>query len=194
MKKTIAFLMMMVMVLTMAGCSIGGTSSGGSNADLPSDFSTWTDKEMVSFMKAEGVFTDDDLLDVQSVADEIPVGITKLISYIDDYGDADIMIFWLETNGPTARTEEIYNEIKTTHTYIMTELDNIPCPFNLLLGRFAILYSTSLDNSLVEKMETAIEKLISEYNVDPDFYDKDPEMPEYDDYYEDGEFDDVTDD
>lgn len=188
MKKTIAFLLMLVMILTMAGCSIGGTSSDGSNVDLPSDFSTWTDAEMISYMKAEGVFTHDDWIDIQVESDEAPVGITRLISYIDDYGDADIMIVWLKTDSPTARTEEIFNEIKTTHNYIMTEAGNVPCPFNALFGRFAILYSFSLDDSLVEKMEAALDKLTSEYGVTPDFYEKELERPEYDDYYDDDYF------
>lgn len=189
MKKTIALFLISVMaVLTVAGCSTNETS-GEKNADLPSDFSAWTDAEIVDYMKAEGVFTQEDWIDIQTEADEAPVGITKLISYIDDYGDADIMIVWLETDGPTARTEEIYNEIKTTHNYIMTEAGNVPCPFNALFGRFAILYSFSLDDSLVEKMEAALDKLISEYGVKPDFYEKELEMPEYDDYYDDDYFD-----
>lgn len=196
MKKTIVLLMMMVMVLTMVGCSIGDTPSDGSNVDLPSDFSTWTDTEMVSYLKAEGVFTHNDWIDIQVEAVEAPAGITRMISYIDDYGDADIMIIYLETDGPTARTEEIYNEIKTTHNYIMTEVSpgNIPFPFNALFGRFAILYSFSLDTDLVEKMEAALEKLTSEYGVTPDFYEKELEPLNPDDYYEDGEFDDVIDD
>lgn len=188
MKKTIAFLMMMIMVLTMAGCSNGKTQGDTSNADLPSDFSAWTDSEIVDYMKAEGVFTHEDWIDVQIEADEAPVGISRLISYIDDYGDADIMIVWLDADAPTARTEEIYQEIKTTHNYIMTEAGNVPCPFNTLIGRFAILYSFSLDDDLVAKMEAALDKLISEYSITPDFYEKELEAPEYDNYYDDDYF------
>ena len=214
MKKTIAILAALVMALTaVAGCSAevktendnGGTSgttpsdasnngddkenNGGSNGEA-SDFASWTDVDMVNYMKAEGVFVHDDWLYTQTEGVEAPNGITKLISYIDEYGDADIMIFWLETDAPTARTEEIYEEIKTTHNYIMTEAGNVPCPINAMYGRFAILYSFSLDPDLVAKCEAALEKLTTEYGVQPDFYEKELEMPDYDDYYDDDYFDD----
>lgn len=215
MKKTIAILAALVMALTaVAGCSAnnndngGGTGSttptgapnnGGDNSGNEgnnggegetSDFASWTDVDMVNYMKAEGVFVHDDWLYTQTEGIEAPNGITKLISYIDDYGDADIMIFWLQTNAPTERTEEIYEEIKTTHNYIMTEAGNVPCPINAMYGRFAILYSFSLDPDLVAKCEAALEKLTAEYGVQPDFYEKELEMPDYDDYYDDDYFDD----
>lgn len=189
MKKIITILVMLVIVLTVSGCSANETSKGNTAKDLPSDFLAWTDAEIVEYMKAEGVFTHEDWIDIQIEADEAPVGITRLISYIDDYGDADIMIAWFETEGPTARTEEIYNEIKTTHNYIMTEAGNVPCPFNALFGRFAILYSFSLDDELVAKAEAALDKLTSEYGITPDFYEKELETPDYDDYYDDDYFD-----
>lgn len=176
MKKAIAILITLVMVLTTAGCT-GGKPGNTGDSKFPSDFSTWTDVEMVNYLKDEGVFTHEDWLYIDDEGNT-PVGITKLISYIDDYGDADIMILWLKTDSSTARTEEIYNEIKTTHNYIMTEADNVPCPFNALFGRFAILYSFSLDTELVEKCEAALDKLTSEYGVTPDFYEKEIELPE----------------
>lgn len=174
MKKAIAILITLVMVLTAAGCTGG---KPGNTGNLPSDFSTWTDAEMVEYLKAEGVFTHDDWLFIDDES-STPVGITKMISYIDDYGDADIMILWFKTDSSTARTEEIYNEIKTTHNYIMTEAGNVPCPFNAMFGRFAILYSFSLDPELVEKCEAALDKLTSEYGVTPDFYEKEIALPE----------------
>lgn len=212
MKKTITLFIVLVMALAMVACSSNkdsddnqtdNTPSVTKPADKPSDdkadgennsndsseFLSWTDVDMVNYMKAQGVFTEEDWLYTQTEGDEAPVGITKLISYIDDYGDADIMIFWLETDAPTARTEEIYNEIKTTHNYIMTEAGNVPCPINAMYGRFAILYSFSLDDELVEKCEAALENLTTEYGVEPDFYEKELEMPDYDDYYDDDYFD-----
>lgn len=185
MKKVIAILITLVMVLTVAGCT-GGKPGNTDDSNLPSDFSTWTEVEMVNYLKAEGVFTHEDWLYVEDES-YLPVGITKMISYIDDYGDADIMILWLKADNSIARTEEIYNEIKTTHNYIMTEAGNAPCPFNAMFGRFAILYSFSLDTELVEKCEAALDKLTSEYGVTPEFYEKEIEMPEYDDDYDDAD-------
>lgn len=197
MKKLIAILLMLALSLTVVACSDSkttddkseGDTSNESQADQQVDFSAWTDVDMVNYMKAEGVFTEEDWLYTQTEGDEAPMGITKLISYMDYYGDADIMIFWLQPDAPTARTEEIYNEIKDTHNYIMTEAGNVPCPINAMFGRFAILYSFSLDPELVEKTEAALEKLTTEYGVTPDFYEKELEMPDYEDYYDDDYFD-----
>ncbi|MCH5324886.1 MAG: hypothetical protein J1E39_06680 [Eubacterium sp.] len=165
-----------------------GNEESTDNGSKDSDFDTWTEIDMINYLKAEGAFEHDDWLEVQEGLD-VPLGITKIIWYYDDFGDADVMILWLDSNSPSERTKEIYEEIKTTHNYIMTDAGNVPCPFNALYGRFAILYTTSLDDDIVAKFDAALEKLTTEYGVEPDFFDKDPEMPEYDDYYDDDYFD-----
>ncbi len=231
MKKVIAVIASLAMLLSVAGCSNGGTStastadstastadsavteestadsaastadSSASTADEESteasaadsaaneesaagdnEFLSWDEQDMIDYMKAEGVFTNDDLLYVQKEGVEAPEGITDLISYIDDNVGIEIDIFYLQPDAPTARTEEIYNEIKTTKQYIMTEAGNVPFPVNLLIGRFAIFYSYTFDEETYEKCEAAIEKLIDQTGVQPDFYDKEIELPSEEDY------------
>ncbi|MCH5324887.1 MAG: hypothetical protein J1E39_06685 [Eubacterium sp.] len=165
--------------------STDGEESKDNNGGEASEFDSWTDADIVNYLKAEGVFTNDDWLFIQTEGVEAPTGVSKVISYMDDYYDAYILIFWLDPNSPTARTEEIYNEIKTTQSYIMTEAGNFPQPFNTLIGRFAIFYSWSFDADLVDKTTAALEKLETEYGVKPDFVNMDIDESDYEDEYED---------
>ena len=182
MKKAIAILIMLVMVVSFAGCAASEKPNGNVAVDLPEDFMTWTDVDMVNYLKAEGVFTKDSLLYTQTEGIELPVGITKCISYMDDYYDADIMIMWFDPNPTTAKTEETYEEIKTTQTYVMVEAGDFPQPFNTMIGRFAFFYSWSLDTTLVDKMTAAIEKLEKEYGVKRDFFNLDIDEADYAEY------------
>jgi Ni/Co efflux regulator RcnB len=154
------------------------------SATADGDFSTWDAQDITDYFKEKGVFVKDDWLYIQSEGVETPDGVTNWVSYMDDYGDADISIMYLAPNSASARTEEIYDEIKTTHQYIMTEAGNYPFPFNSLVGRFAITYSFSLDDQLVADFEQAYEELLEEYNLTPDFYEKELEIPDDEDDYE----------
>lgn len=51
--------------------------------------------------------------------------------------------------------------------------------FNALIGRFAILYSFSLDDQFLSDFETALEKLIKTKNITPEFYDKEIDLSQY---------------
>ncbi len=184
MKKILAILLTTAaVVFGLTGCSavhVGNSDNTSSSAETDKEFADWDENDILSYFKNEGVFTNDDYAYIQT-GTELPDGITACVSYMDDFDDAYVVIFYFDADSTSEKTEEIYNEIKTNKTYEMTEAGGFIQPFNALAGRFAFFYSGSLSDEFVSQFETAFDKLIADNDITPDFYDKDLDLSAYED-------------
>ena len=142
-------------------------------------FDEWTVKDLAKYFKKEKVFTNEEYLGVYTDPDSLPDGINAEIEYNNHGNDENyVIIFYFDENSKNAKTEEIYNKIKKDR-YFEWEGSGRQQPFNALVGRFAIFYSASIDENFVKDFEKALDKLIKDKKLKPDFYEKDLDLTKY---------------
>ena len=183
MKRILALLLVAVLAVGMTACGNSkGGSQGGDATSAPvesgKDFADWTAQDMLAYFQSEGVFTDDSITYVMK-DDEVEEGMTTVVNYQDDMYDADVMILYMEKDSPIEATEQMYQRIKEKKSVPLSGDESNVIPFNALIGRFAILYSFSLDDEFLAKFEAALDKLVETKNITPEFYDKEIDLSEF---------------
>ncbi len=140
-------------------------------------FDKWNEKDLVKYFKSEKVFTEYDYLGVYTNIEEIPDGISAEIEYNSHDNDKiNVLIFYFEEGAEDKKIEETYENIKKNKYYDWGESQQ---PFNALIGRFAIFYSASVDEKYVKDFEKALDKLIKDKKIKPEFYEKNLDLTKY---------------
>lgn len=144
-------------------------------------FDKWNTSDLVKYFKAEKVFTEEDYLGEYTDFEELPDGVSGEIEYNNHQNDEiNVLIFYFEPNAKEKSVETLYKKIKQDK-YFEWEEGGQQQPFNALIGRFAIFYSASLDENFVKSFEKALDKLVKEQNIKPDYYEKNIDLSKYKD-------------
>lgn len=143
-------------------------------------FEKWDERDIVKYFKDKKIFTDDDNLSIITKDEELPDGVNAEVDY-DNHNNDEIyvLIYYLDSESSNKKTEEIYNSIKKNKCAEIDGNEGYQQPFNALIGRFAVFYSSSIDERFVEKFENALDELIKEKNVKPVYYDKDLDLSKF---------------
>lgn len=143
-------------------------------------FDKWDEVDLVNYFKAEKVFDNEDNLSVIQKDEELPKGVSAEIDYDNHNNDeVYVLIYYLDAESNNKETEKVYNQIKNNKCAKLEGNDDYEQPFNALVGRFAIFYSSSIDEKFVNKFETALDKLIKEQGVKPVYYEKNLDLSKF---------------
>ena len=142
-------------------------------------FDKWNINDMAEYFKTQKVFTDDEYLGVYTDAEELPDGISAEIEYNSHDNDRiNVLIFYFDKNSDNEKTDELYNKIKKDKYFEWSD-GGRQQPFNALIGRFAVFYSASVDEGFVKEFEKALDRLIKDENITPEFYKKDLDLSQF---------------
>ncbi len=142
-------------------------------------FDNWSEKDLVNYFKAEKLFTEEDYLGVFNNIEEVPEGVSAEIEYNSHDNDKiNVLIFYFDEDTENKAVDEAYEKVKKNRYYEFRD-GEVQQPFNALVGRFAIFYSGSVDEKYVKKFEAALDKLIKDKKIKPDFYEKNLDLSKF---------------
>ena len=143
-------------------------------------FDKWDEVDLVNYFKAEKVFDNDENLSIIQKDEELPKGVSAEVDY-DNHNNEEVyvLIYYLDAESNDKETEKVYNQIKKNKCAEIEGNDGYQQPFNALVGRFAIFYSSSIDEKFVDKFEASLDKLIKEQGVKPAYYEKNLDLSKF---------------
>ena len=198
MKKLLALILAMMMVLSLAACSDSGSgntgnpnsdpgtqestpSGGGESQDpsggtdlsaYPAALNDWTGQNFIDYFTAAGVFTEGAGREswLQDHIDYWPeTPVSECAGYWDDDSLILIMIFLFDGSLPDT-TPEAASEMKN---YIkenkMLPEEYASFPVDHLVGDVAFCYMLTTDDDVYNAMDAAYNDLVAAMGVTPDF-------------------------
>jgi hypothetical protein len=172
MKKLIAMVLALIMMLSMAACTAGKTNeTTDDQADIfskyPADINEWTSENFNAYFKDMGVYTDDKwayVQDHETYYAGTPVDTCS--GYMDDTGLYFTAVFIVNPDSTEGDGKAMLEHIRTNKSF-PEELNNLPVDH--LAGNVAFFYSFSSDEEFYNKFDAAVKQLFEKLGVTPDF-------------------------
>lgn len=175
MKKLLALVLTMMMVLSLAAC--GGNDGGSKKAEVdlskyPADLSDWSAQDLLDYFK-EAVGLPDSLTEMYSDPESwlsTPVHDSSR-GWTDD-GSAHLVFYTFDPDASDTTPELVEEWLEvlrtdSTHSYITDEY--YIGPASHLAGNILFVYEQTTDENYYNACEAAYEQLISAFGVTPDF-------------------------
>lgn len=173
MKKFLAIVLALVMMLSMAACTADEVteSTGDTQANIlskyPTDINDWTSENFNDYFKEVGVYTDDQWIYVQDHATcYTGTAVDTCSGYMDDQGLYFTGVFIINPDSTEADGKAMLEHIRTNKTF-PEELGNLPVDH--LAGNVAFFYSFCTDEAFYNKFDAAVNQLFTDLGVTPDF-------------------------
>ena len=196
MKKLLAIVLALMMVVSMAACSTTNPETGstagngvspetnnttGNTSDTgidmskyPADINDWTAQNIVDYFTEAGVFTKSEwtwVQDHETYWSGMPV--YEACGYMDKEGTVAIMFFTFKSELPDCPAEDIaafIEGIKTSDPHMFPSYKDImPAPVDHMIGNIALTYEYTFDEEVYAAMDAAYKQLVAALGVTPIF-------------------------
>ena len=177
MKKLVALFLAVIMVVSLAACSVDLTKgkdekdqeeNGTGEVDMskfPADLEDWSDEDMNNYFIAKGIYENQDWVYVQpkDMWVDTPVAGASGYQATDNSMTAVITVLRITDEG----AEEMIKEITESDPHTSTILNGLA--LDAMVGPFAFCYSFSLSEDVKTAMKEGITDLAEAMNVTPAF-------------------------
>lgn len=172
MKKLIAMVLALIMMLSMAACTAGKSNeTTGGQGDIlskyPANINEWTSENFNEYFKEMGVYTDDKWAYVQDHENYYAgTAVDTCSGYMDDMGLYFTAVFIINPDSTEADGKAMLEHIRANKSF-PEELNSLPVDH--LAGNVAFFYSFSTDEEFYNKFDAAVKQLFEKLGVTPDF-------------------------
>lgn len=169
MKKLLALILSLTMVLCLAACGEDGGAKEVDMSKYPTDINEWTAQNFNDYFTDAGVYTNADWVYLQDHATYWAgsgTAIDECGGYMDDAGMVNIAVFTIDPNSLEADATELINYLKENKC--MPE-DLMGFPVDHLVGNVIFWYGTTADEDVYAAFDKAYNDLIAALGVTPDF-------------------------
>ncbi len=169
MKKLLALILSLTMVLCLAACGEDGGAKEVDMSKYPTDINEWTAQNFNDYFTDAGVYTNADWVYIQDHAtywagSGTPVD--ECGGYQDDTGMIGIAVFTIDPNSLEADAEAFLQSVKDTKTF---PTDYGSFPVDHLVGNVIFWYSATADEDVYAAADKAYNDLIAALGVTPEF-------------------------
>ncbi len=183
MKKFLAMILALIMIMSMAACvpaddnstastagkndppasssNQGGENKGPDMSAYPA-FADWTAETMIQYLKDEKVFTDDSYFTNMGEADLVGTGMSYNCNYMSPDATVYIMFLWFNEKSEDATVKEHFDYVKANKT---TNEATGSLPVDRLVGPFAFTLSMNADIDITNACNAALDKLAQAYGL-----------------------------
>ncbi len=168
MKKLLALILSLTMVLCLAACGGGDDKSGEVDmSKYPADINEWTAQNFNDYFTEAGVYTNEDWVNFQDHAQYYSgTAIDEAGGYMDDAGMINIAVFIVDPDSIEADGEALLNYVKENKC--LTE-DFSAMPIDHMVGNALFWYSYTSDEEVYNAFEEAYNNLVEALGVTPEF-------------------------
>ena len=168
MKKLLALILSLTMVLCLAACGEGGAKEVDMSK-YPTDINEWTAQNFNDYFTDAGVYTEADWVYLQDHATYWAgsgTAVDECGGYMDKVGMVNIAVFTIDPNSLEADGTELINYIKENKS--MPE-NLMGFPVDHLVGNVAFWYGATADEDVYAAFDKAYNDLIAALGVTPEF-------------------------
>lgn len=172
MKKVLAMVLALMMVLAMTACNGGGadktTEAGGIDmSKYPAKLNEWSGQNFLDYFKEAGVFTNEEWTYVQDHATYwAGTAVDECAGYMDMDGLVMICVFIVDEDSTEADAKAFMDHVRTNKMF-PEDLSSIPVDH--MVENVIFWYSATVDEAVYNAMDAAYNNLIQAMGVTPDF-------------------------
>ncbi len=169
MKKLFKALLALAFVFTLGACGEEKPQTSIDMSNFPANFAEWTTQDVIDYMVAKEVFTNEEWAYVQTKDDPInpaPDPLSELGSYLSTDGMIGSLIYYYDLTNGSDVVKAGHEEVKTEKVVNMQYVEGVfPYPSDHMIGQFAFA-DGSADLEYKEKWENALKDLAKDVNVE----------------------------
>ncbi len=185
MKKLLAIVLSLMLVLSLAACSEAGNgnetnpgnTTGSSKPDdgdtpsgglegYPADLNEWTADDIVRYFTEAGVFTNESWVMVMGPKEWAGTAINDYITYMDNTGMVSISIATFDPENEMVDVPAFLDFVRENHTY---DESLYLQPVDHMVGNMTFTFEGTMDEEVYNAMLTAYNALLEGLGVTPDF-------------------------